>query len=138
GQPACDSAGIQCGACGYVRAGRGPQRLRRSAQHGTLLASAGTVEPDARCGGGKRIDRNSDERAEFEYYDLGGWRQAPFAEAQRRKRAIPGTAPDSIGGGTWTGSTRYERGTCRSGEREHGAPIFRRWSGDWPEFPMAA
>jgi hypothetical protein len=55
------------------RAGRGPQRLRGSAQHGALLAAAGTVEPHARRSGGQWIHRDADERTQLEYHDFGGW-----------------------------------------------------------------
>ena len=89
-EPARHPAGIQCDAGGYFRAGCGPQRVRRSAQHGALHATAGAVEPHAGRGGGQRVHLDSDERIQLEYYDCGGWRQARRSEGQRRERAIPG------------------------------------------------
>ena len=135
-QPARHPAGIQCDPRGHFRAGRGPQRVRRSAQHGALHAAAGTVEPHAGRGGGQRVHRDSDERTQLEYYDFGGWRQARRSEGQRRERAIPGAAADSAGGGTGHRGARHERGARRGDQREPGAPLFRRRSGDWPEFPL--
>ena len=136
GQPARDPAGIQFEPRGHLRAGRRPQRLRCSAQHSALFAAAGTVEPHARRGGGQRVYRDSDERAQFEHYDFGGRREARLAEAQRGERTISGAAADSAGGGTGSRNTRQERGARRGDQRERGAPVFRRRTGDWPEFSI--
>ena len=136
GQPARDSAGIQRDPRGHLRAGRRPQRLRRSAQHGSLFAAAGRVEPHARRGGGQCVYRDSDERAQFQHDDFRGRREARLAEAQRGERTISGAAADSAGGGTGSRNTRQERGARRGDQRECGAPVFRRRTGDWPEFSI--
>jgi hypothetical protein len=125
GEPARHPAGVQCDARGHLRAGRGPQRVRRHAQRGALHAAAGRVEPHARRGGGQRVHRDADERIQLEYDDLRGRRQARRAEGQRHQRAIPGSVADSAGGGARPGGARHERRARRRDQREPGAPLFR-------------
>src|ERR1022692_4273371 len=85
GEPARHPAGIQRGARGDVRPGRGPERVRRGAQRGTVHAVVGRDESHARRGGGQRVHLDANERIQLEYRDYRGGREARRSESQRHR-----------------------------------------------------
>ena len=101
---------------------------------GTVAADPPTTDGERAAIGGRRFNRtgrqrlrlNADERMQFQHRDFRGGRQARRSEGQPCQREVPGAAADSTGGGTGPGSARHDRGSRGSGQREPGAPLFRR------------